>query len=62
MTQNEESVQCKLPTDRGQTVEECRGYSDIEGRNGTGNVLIDIVQTVEVSSRTRDTKPTDGTM
>ena len=60
VTQTQQTVQCGLLTDSGQSVEGSNGHSDTEPSDGTVGVLTDSGQTVEDSSRHSDTEPTDG--
>ena len=59
--ETQQTVQCKVLTDSGQTVEGSSGHSDTE-QTVQCEVLTDSGQSVEGSIGHSDTEPTDGTV
>jgi len=61
-TQNQQTVECEILTDSGQTLEDSIGQSDKNQQTVEGNVLTDIRLSVEDNFGHSDTEPTNSTV
>jgi hypothetical protein len=62
VTQNQQTLDCELLTDSGQTVEDSNGHSDAEPTDGTWCGTTDFGQIVEKNNGHSVTETTDCTL
>ena len=62
LTQNQQTVQCEVLTDSGQTLEDSSGHSDTEPTHGTILCMTESGQTLQDCSEYSNTEQADGTV